>query len=109
MSLHDQFANSRKKLLTAARAQDARTRGILRTSIVGIIANAILVCVKLAIGNLTHSVAIVSDGLNNLADALSSVLVILATALAGKSPDRKHPYGYGRVVHRGLKSLQLTP
>ena len=43
-------------------AQGTRAAGIMRTSIVGIAANAALVCVKLIIGNLTHSVAIVSDG-----------------------------------------------
>ena len=109
MSLHDQLEHSRRNRRSPIMgAQGTRAAGIKRTSIVGIAANAALVCVKLIIGNLTHSVAIVSDGLNNLADALSSVLVILATVLAGKKPDRKHPYGYGRVVHRGLNSSQLT-
>ena len=69
---------------------------IIRTSIIGIIANVILAGFKAVIGTVTNSIAIVMDALNNLSDALSSIITIVGTRLAGKAPDRNHPMGHGR-------------
>ena len=46
-----------------------------------------------------NSIAIISDAVNNLSDALSSIITIVGTKLAGKAPDKKHPYGYGRIEY----------
>lgn len=79
----------------------AQQRGmaIIRTSIIGIAVNVLLAGFKLVVGLISGSIAIVLDAVNNLSDALSSVITILGTALAGKAPDRKHPYGYGRIEY----------
>lgn len=69
---------------------------IIRTSIIGIIANVVLAGFKAVIGTATNSIAIVMDALNNLSDALSSIITIVGTRLAGKAPDRHHPMGHGR-------------
>ena len=50
-------------------------------------------------GLLSHSIAIVLDAVNNLSDAASSIITIVGTRLAGKAPDKKHPFGYGRVEY----------
>lgn len=76
-----------------------RSRQIVRASIVGITGNVLLVIFKAIVGTLTGSVAIVADALNNLADALSSIVTLIGTKLAGKAPDHKHPYGYGEIEH----------
>ena len=76
-----------------------RSRQIVKVSIVGIITNALLAAFKAAIGILSNSIAIVLDAVNNLSDALSSVITIVGTKLAGKAPNRKHPYGYGRIEY----------
>lgn len=76
-----------------------RERIIVRTSIIGIIANIFLAGFKATIGLLSHSIAIVLDAVNNLSDALSSVITIVGTKLAGKAPDKKHPLGHGRVEY----------
>ena len=76
-----------------------RGRVIFRTSIIGIIANAILAGVKALIGLLSGSVAIVLDAVNNLSDALSSVITIIGQYLSGKAPDKKHPLGHGRAEY----------
>ena len=76
-----------------------RDRIIIRTSFVGIAANAGLAAMKAAIGFLSGSIAIVMDAVNNLSDAASSVITIVGTKLAGKQPDRKHPFGHGRVEY----------
>ena len=76
-----------------------REKKIIRTSILGIIVNIILVLFKATIGIIVNSIAIILDAVNNLTDAISSVVTILGTKLANKAPDKKHPYGYGRVEY----------
>lgn len=76
-----------------------RSKKIVQISIIGIIVNLVLVAFKAAVGAATGSVAIIMDAVNNLSDALSSVITIIGTKLAGKDPDKKHPYGYGQIEH----------
>ena len=73
-----------------------RGRIIIRTSVIGILANLFLAGFKAAVGLLSNSIAIVLDAVNNLSDALSSVITIIGTKLAGRKPDKQHPYGHGR-------------
>lgn len=76
-----------------------RDKKIIQTSIVGIIVNLILVLFKAVIGILVNSIAITLDAVNNLTDALSSIITIIGTKLAGRAPDKNHPYGYGRIEY----------
>ena len=76
-----------------------RSKKIVQISIVGIFVNLILVAFKAVIGVVTGSIAIIMDAVNNLSDALSSVITIVGTKLAGRNPDKKHPYGYGQIEH----------
>ncbi len=76
-----------------------RDKTIIRTSIIGILVNVLLAAFKAVVGLLSHSIAVVMDAVNNLSDALSSVITILGTKLAGKEPDKKHPLGYGRIEY----------
>ncbi len=82
-------------------AQDSDTRDgvIIKTSIVGIVTNIALASLKAVIGLAANSIAIVLDAVNNLSDALSSIVTIAGTKLANKLPDRKHPFGYGRIEY----------
>lgn len=77
----------------------SRQEKIVKTSIIGIIVNLILVAFKAVIGVLTNSIAITLDAVNNLTDALSSIITIIGAKLAGKAPDKGHPYGYGRIEY----------
>ncbi len=72
---------------------------IIRTSIIGIIANIFLAGFKAAVGILSNSIAVILDAINNLSDALSSVITIVGTKLSNKKPDKKHPLGYGRIEY----------
>lgn len=72
---------------------------IVKTSIVGIAANVALAGFKAVIGMLANSIAITLDAVNNLSDAVSSIITIVGTKLAGKAPDKKHPLGYGRIEY----------
>lgn len=76
-----------------------RNREIIKTSFVGIGGNVLLSAFKLAVGIIANSVSIKADAVNNLTDALSSVITIIGTKLSEKEPDRKHPFGYGRIEY----------
>ena len=80
-------------------AVENRHKSIIRTSIVGIATNVLLAAFKAFIGVVSNSIAITLDAVNNLSDALSSVITILGTVIAGKKPDAKHPLGYGRTEY----------
>ena len=79
--------------------QANRDQVIVRTSIIGIIANVFLAGFKAVVGLVSNSIAVTLDAVNNLSDALSSVITIIGTKLAGKKPDKKHPLGYGRIEY----------
>ena len=76
-----------------------RSRQIIRTSWIGIISNMLLACFKAVVGTLSNSIAIVMDAINNLSDALSSIITIIGTKLSQRPADRKHPFGYGRIEY----------
>ena len=76
-----------------------REKTVIKTSIISIISNIVLAGFKAFVGLLANSIAIISDAVNNLSDALSSIITIVGTKLAGKAPDKKHPYGYGRIEY----------
>ena len=84
-----------------------RGRVIIRTSIIGIVVNILLAGFKMVVGVISGSIAIVLDAVNNLSDALSSVITIIGTALAGKAPDKKHPYGYGRIEYLSAMIISI--
>ena len=87
--------------------KEDRSKIIIRTSIIGIIANVFLAGFKAVIGLLTNSIAIVLDAVNNISDAASSLITIIGTKLAGKPADRKHPFGYGRVEYLSAMVISL--
>lgn len=66
---------------------------------IGIIVNLLIAAVKILIGLAASSIAIISEGANNATDALSSVLTLIGTKVAGKHPDRNHPFGYRRIEY----------
>ena len=76
-----------------------REKTIVRTSVVGIITNLFLVGFKAFVGFLSNSIAVILDAVNNLSDALSSVVTIIGAKLGAKQPDKKHPLGYGRIEY----------
>ena len=76
-----------------------REKTVVKASIISILANIILAGFKAFVGVLANSIAIISDAINNLSDALSSIITIIGTKLAGKAPDKKHPYGHGRIEY----------
>lgn len=76
-----------------------RDDAIVKTSVIAILANILLVAFKMTIGFLSNSIAIILDAVNNLSDAMSSIITIIGTKLAGKKPDKDHPLGHGRIEY----------
>ena len=87
--------------------QTKRERVIVRTSVIGILANVFLAAFKAFVGLTANSIAVVMDAVNNLTDAASSVITIVGTKLAGKEADKKHPFGYGRIEYLSAMVISL--
>lgn len=97
--------------------QQKREKIIVQTSVIGIAVNLMLAAFKAVIGLLSNSIAVVLDAVNNLSDALSSIITIIGAKVAGKKPDKDHPLGHGRseylsalvvagiVMYAGITSL----
>ncbi len=77
----------------------SREKTIVKTGVIGIIANVLLASFKALIGFAVHSTAMVLDAVNNLSDVLSSVITIIGTKIASRKPDKKHPLGHGRAEY----------
>ena len=82
-----------------------RTNEIIRTSVIGIIANVLLSAFKAVIGIVSGSVSITLDAVNNISDAMSSLITIIGAKLSSKEPDKKHPYGYGRIEYLSTMAI----
>ncbi|MBQ4439376.1 cation transporter [bacterium] len=97
------------KISNSAAEEVSVERGkiIVRTSIIGIIANVFLAAFKAVIGFMSNSIAIVLDAVNNISDAGSSLITIIGTKLAGRAPDKKHPFGYGRIEYLSAMVISL--
>lgn len=76
-----------------------REKAIVKTSIIGVVTNVLLAVFKAIVGMVSHSIAVTLDAVNNLSDALSSVITIVGAKLGAKKPNKKHPLGYGRIEY----------
>lgn len=86
----------------------SREKQIVQVSVIGIITNLILAIIKIIIGSISGSIAIISDAVNNLTDSLSSLITIIGTKLAQKRPDKKHPFGFGRIEYLTSMIIGMT-
>lgn len=90
-----------KKINDDVEKAGSRLKTILRASFVAIIVNIALGIFKMIVGLISKSIAITMDAVNNFTDAGSSLITILSSSFASKDPDKKHPFGYGRVEYLG--------
>lgn len=78
---------------------DERIRVVTRVSAIGIAVNLASSAIKIALGVLASSIAIVSEGVNSATDVLTSALTLIGAKLSRKHPDARHPFGYGRLEY----------
>ncbi len=62
-----------------------------------IIANAVLTILKILIGIIAHSQALVADGIHSLSDFATDGAILLGSMFWSKEADEHHPYGHGRI------------
>ena len=98
---------NKTSILNETQAETTREKTIVRTSIIGIIANVFLAAFKAAIGLMSNSIAIILDAVNNISDAGSSLITIVGAKLAGRQPDKKHPFGYGRIEYLSAMIISI--
>ncbi len=84
-----------------------RQKVIARTALVGAVANLLLSAVKIVVGVVGHSQALVADGIHSLSDLASDLLVWLAGRQSSRAPDDEHPYGHGRYETMATLALAL--
>jgi cation diffusion facilitator family transporter len=64
--------------------------------VLSVVVNALLFAMKLWVGILTGSIALMADAWHTMSDSLTSIFVVIAAKLAAKKPDKEHPFGHGR-------------
>ncbi|GHV14785.1 hypothetical protein FACS1894219_11210 [Clostridia bacterium] len=75
---------------------EERYKSLRKVSLLNIALNSALAAAKIAIGVFSGSNAVISDGINNFSDALTTVAVIVGLKLSSGEADRDHQYGHGR-------------
>lgn len=76
-----------------------RERYCVLGGVAGAVCNLILFGIKLAIGIAMNSIAVMSDAFNNLSDMGSCFVAVIGAKMAGRRPDREHPFGHGRIEY----------
>ncbi len=76
-----------------------RERYSVLSGVLGIFCNVFLFALKLAIGLVMNSIAVISDAFNNLADIGTSLVSIVSVKLSNRHPDKDHPFGHGRIEY----------
>jgi cation diffusion facilitator family transporter len=102
--------NDKKGAFSLSRLGQAKTGKKIRTvTYIGGLINFALSIIKVTIGYLAGSLALVADGIHSLSDLATDAAVLLGLRLGSKEPDRSHPYGHGRVetFSGGLIALAL--
>lgn len=84
---------------TPSNASQSRAAAGKLSGTVGLLCNILLFGVKLAVGILTGSVSVTADAMNNLSDAVSSVVTLIGFKLAERPADADHPYGHARYEY----------
>lgn len=89
------------KFIKSRNFNDVKNRDklVVLTGVMGLSINLLIFLLKIIIGFMSNSVAIISDAINNLSDSMSSLVTIVGTKIAAKPADKEHPYGHGRTEY----------
>jgi len=85
----------------------AREDQIKKASWVAIIGNALLSALKIVVGFLSGSLAVVADGVDSAGDIIISVITLITANIISKPPNRRYPYGYGKADTIATKALSF--
>lgn len=82
--------------MTTLKSYNSNKDLAIKTSIISIVLNIVLLILKFIAGIVSHSSAMISDAVHSASDVLSTVVVIVGVNIASKKPDKEHPYGHER-------------
>ncbi len=85
-----------------------RTQAIKRASYIAIGGNTLLAFLKVVVGLIAGSLAVVSDGIDTSTDIITSIITLLAAQLMSKPPDKEHPYGHRRIEVLATKLVSFV-
>ncbi|NLH37875.1 MAG: cation diffusion facilitator family transporter, partial [Thermotogaceae bacterium] len=77
-------------------------------SITAVITNVLLAIVKVSVGLIFNSMAVLADGIDTTTDILTSSTVLISSLISRKPPDREHPYGHQRAENIGAKVISFV-
>ena len=83
----------------------SRERKIIQASKVSIVANAVLSVLKITVGLISGSLAVVADGVDSASDIVTSLITLFTAHIVGRPPDKKYPYGYAKADTIAAKVL----
>ena len=78
-------------------SSNSRIRDSQRVTIIGAVVNVVLAAVKILLGTIGNSYALVVDGIHSLADLATDLLVVVVAHHGGADADEDHPYGHQRI------------
>lgn len=87
---------------------EPRHRQIIHASWVSIAGNALLSVMKITVGLLAGSMAVVADGVDSASDILTSVITLITAHIMSRPPDVRYPYGYERADTIASKALSFV-
>jgi cation diffusion facilitator family transporter len=77
--------------------RDERYRETIKVTLVGSVIDLLLGLSKISVGFISHSQALVADGIHSLSDLATDFMVLYAAKHASREADEEHPYGHGRI------------
>jgi len=81
---------------------------IIRASWIGVVGNALLSMLKIIVGILTGSLAVIADGIDSASDILTSLITLFTARIMKRPPDLKYPYGYQKADTIATKALAFV-
>lgn len=82
-----------------------RSKELQRASWIGIVGNAVLAVLKIIIGFISGSFAVIGDGIDTATDVLTYIITLVTARIISKPPDPKYPYGYKKAETSATKIL----
>lgn len=82
-----------------------RSAELKRASWIGIVGNVVLATLKVTIGFVSGSFAVIGDGIDTLSDVLTYFITLFTARIISKPPDCKYPYGYKKAETIATKIL----
>ena len=84
-----------------------KQQAIKKASWVSIIGNAILSLLKIILGLISGSLAVIADGIDSASDIVTSIITLITARILSKPPNKKFPYGYEKADTIASKALSF--